>query len=190
MVARERARHARLLRRHACPRSSWTTVMDHPAGTVTSPSPISKVRRGSSPPQPPHSLRQVTVGYSTSMLTGGARDLPERQRTLRATIEWTYDLLAADRAAAVRSSGRLPRRLHARSCRSDRRRNRGYPAVTRRQEPRPPHTGPLLDPRNHPRVRDGASRKIRRSRECFPTSRRLLPRLRRKRRERRLALVT
>jgi predicted ATPase/class 3 adenylate cyclase len=31
-----------------------------------------------------------------SLLTGGARDVPERQRTLRATIEWSYDLLGAD----------------------------------------------------------------------------------------------
>ena len=30
------------------------------------------------------------------LLTGGARDMPERQRTLRATIEWSYDLLTED----------------------------------------------------------------------------------------------
>jgi class 3 adenylate cyclase len=30
------------------------------------------------------------------LLTGGARDAPERQRTLRATIEWSYDLLMED----------------------------------------------------------------------------------------------
>jgi non-specific serine/threonine protein kinase len=30
------------------------------------------------------------------LLTGGARDAPERQRTLRATIEWSHDLLNED----------------------------------------------------------------------------------------------
>jgi predicted ATPase/class 3 adenylate cyclase len=30
------------------------------------------------------------------LLTGGARDAPERQRTLRATIDWSYQLLTSD----------------------------------------------------------------------------------------------
>jgi predicted ATPase len=30
------------------------------------------------------------------LLTGGARDVPARQQTLRATIEWSYDLLSAE----------------------------------------------------------------------------------------------
>ena len=37
------------------------------------------------------------------LLTGGARDVPERQRTLRATIEWSYDLLGEDEQRAFRS---------------------------------------------------------------------------------------
>ena len=33
------------------------------------------------------------LGSRLGLLTGGARDLPERQRTLRNAIEWSYDLL-------------------------------------------------------------------------------------------------
>jgi predicted ATPase len=33
------------------------------------------------------------LGHRLSVLTGGARDLPERQRTLEATIAWSHDLL-------------------------------------------------------------------------------------------------
>jgi predicted ATPase/class 3 adenylate cyclase/Tfp pilus assembly protein PilF len=33
------------------------------------------------------------LGSRLKLLTGGARDLPERQRTLRATIEWSFALL-------------------------------------------------------------------------------------------------
>jgi len=33
------------------------------------------------------------LGSRLSLLTGGARDLPARQRTLRAAIEWSHDLL-------------------------------------------------------------------------------------------------
>jgi predicted ATPase/class 3 adenylate cyclase len=34
------------------------------------------------------------LGRRLALLTGGARDLPERQQTLRAAIDWSYDLLA------------------------------------------------------------------------------------------------
>jgi len=44
------------------------------------------------------------LGQRLPLLTGGARDLPERQRTLRATIEWSHELLDGD-------SQRLFRRL-------------------------------------------------------------------------------
>jgi predicted ATPase/class 3 adenylate cyclase len=33
------------------------------------------------------------LGRRLALLTGGSRDLPQRQRTLRATIDWSYDLL-------------------------------------------------------------------------------------------------
>jgi non-specific serine/threonine protein kinase len=34
------------------------------------------------------------LGSRLSLLTGGARDLPARQQTLRSTLDWSYDLLA------------------------------------------------------------------------------------------------
>ena len=39
------------------------------------------------------------------LLTGGARDLPERQRTLRATIDWSYDLLTEEEQRVFRGLG-------------------------------------------------------------------------------------
>jgi predicted ATPase/DNA-binding SARP family transcriptional activator/class 3 adenylate cyclase len=41
---------------------------------------------------PPQSLLG-RLGSRFTLLTGGARDLPERQQTLRAAIDWSYDLL-------------------------------------------------------------------------------------------------
>jgi predicted ATPase/class 3 adenylate cyclase len=41
---------------------------------------------------PPRAMLK-RLGSRLKLLTGGARDLPERQRTLRATIEWSFALL-------------------------------------------------------------------------------------------------
>ncbi|MGZ4373119.1 MAG: AfsR/SARP family transcriptional regulator, partial [Gaiellaceae bacterium] len=41
---------------------------------------------------PPAALRR-RLDQRLKLLTGGARDVPERQRTLRATIDWSYELL-------------------------------------------------------------------------------------------------
>jgi predicted ATPase len=41
---------------------------------------------------PPHALL-IRLRHRLPMLTGGARDLPERHQTLRATLTWSYDLL-------------------------------------------------------------------------------------------------
>ena len=43
------------------------------------------------------------LGRRLSLLTGGARDLPARQQTLRGTLDWSYDLLdPAERALFAR----------------------------------------------------------------------------------------
>jgi tetratricopeptide (TPR) repeat protein len=44
---------------------------------------------------PPKALLS-RLGNRLKLLTGGARNLPERQRTLRSTIQWSYDLLDED----------------------------------------------------------------------------------------------
>jgi predicted ATPase/class 3 adenylate cyclase len=43
------------------------------------------------------------LARSLELLTTGARDVPERQRTLRATIAWSYDLLDDDERRALRA---------------------------------------------------------------------------------------
>src|SRR5215475_11553772 len=47
---------------------------------------------------PPQALL-ARLDDKMGLLTGGARDLPERQRTLRSTLDWSFDLLSADEQA-------------------------------------------------------------------------------------------
>jgi predicted ATPase len=47
---------------------------------------------------PPQALLP-RLGQQLSLLTGGARDLPERQQTLKNTLDWSYGLLSASEQA-------------------------------------------------------------------------------------------
>jgi predicted ATPase/DNA-binding CsgD family transcriptional regulator len=53
---------------------------------------------------PPEELL-ARLNSRLSLLTGGARNLPERQRTLRATIDWSYNLLDSGEQALFRRLG-------------------------------------------------------------------------------------
>ena len=54
------------------------------------------------------------------LLTGGARDLPARQQTVRNTIRWSYDLLDTEEQALLRTARGLLCRGFAGSHRSGR----------------------------------------------------------------------
>jgi predicted ATPase len=53
---------------------------------------------------PPQALA-ARLGQRFSLLTGGARDLPQRQQTLRNTLEWSFGLLSADEQALLARLG-------------------------------------------------------------------------------------
>jgi predicted ATPase/DNA-binding CsgD family transcriptional regulator len=51
---------------------------------------------------PPQAMVVQLRDAPLQLLTGGARDLPARQQTLRGTIQWSYDLLNADEQCVFR----------------------------------------------------------------------------------------
>jgi predicted ATPase/DNA-binding CsgD family transcriptional regulator len=52
---------------------------------------------------PPQAMLAHLREAPLQLLTGGARDLPARQQTLRGTIQWSYELLNADEQRLFRS---------------------------------------------------------------------------------------
>ena len=54
-------------------------------------------------------LRRLT--QDVLLATAGPRDLPERQRTINATVAWSYQLLAPDEQRVFRRLGVLPGRF-------------------------------------------------------------------------------
>ena len=89
-------------------------------------------------------------------LLKGGRDADPRQQTLRATIEWSYELLSEEEQRLFRAPLRLRRRLHARGRRGGLRRRPRHPAVARREEPPSLHERALLDAGDDPGVRQPA----------------------------------
>ena len=51
------------------------------------------------------------LGYDILLTAAGPRDLPERQRTMNATVAWSYHLLGAGEQRAFRRLGALPGRF-------------------------------------------------------------------------------
>ena len=56
---------------------------------------------------PPHGLL-ARLDHRLTLLTGGARDLPERHQTLRATLDWSYALLSAPEQQLLRGLAIFP----------------------------------------------------------------------------------
>ena len=101
----------------------------------------------------------VRLDQRLDLLRGG-RDVDPRQQTLRATIEWSYDLLSDPGAAPLRTPLRVHGWLYLRGCRSGGRCRSADAARARGKEPRPILDRSLLDAGDHPRVRARTTRVV------------------------------
>ena len=85
---------------------------------------------------PPQALL-ARLGQRLELLRGGARDRPERQQTLRATLDWSFDLLGEPERAPVRTARGVRGRVPARGRRADLRREPGRARRAARDQPAP-----------------------------------------------------
>jgi len=110
----------------------------------------------------------MRLGQRLALLTGGARDLPSRQRTLRSAIDWSYEQLEeSEQRLLARLSVFARRRLRAGGGRGRLRRDPRRARGADRREPAPPggavgRAAAVLAPRDDSRVRRGAARGARR----------------------------
>ena len=107
------------------------------------------------------------LGRRLKLLTGGARNLPERQRTLRGAIEWSHALLEEGEKTlfarmAVFSGGRTLEAIEAVCDAGGDLPLDTFEGVSSlldksllRQEEGPEERAPVCDARDHPRVREG-----------------------------------
>ena len=112
--------------------------------------------------RPPRSPNAWTTALGAP--GAGARDAPARQQTLRATIDWSHELLSDAEKAVLRAVRGVRRRRDGRGGRDDHRRRPRHARRPGRQEPAraPParaRADPAGDARDDPRLRRRALRR-------------------------------
>ena len=103
--------------------------------------------------------RSSTGSASGSICFEGGRDADPRQATLRATIEWSYDLLAPGGTELVRRLAVFDGGCTLEAVEHGMRGRPRHAPAAGREEPRPPYRRSLLDAGDDPGVRDRPARK-------------------------------
>ena len=159
-LARARRVDLFVARARASRRASRPTAASPSLPPPRRPAAGARARRGAASALTPSAPRAARAA-ARRCSRGGRATAAERQRTLRATIEWSYELLEEEEQRLLRGTVACSRggwTVEAAEAVCERRCRRHR--VARRQEP-PPRLGPgaLRDARDDPRVRRGAARR-------------------------------